>query len=615
MPAILPIPSQGTSEFVSCTKAVADASLGQSAIIIEAMTLMCLRVSQQCIAQKPHPTHTPRGTQHHGLTPAVYRNDLLVALIVMLIIFLVIGAIALATQDLRTIDPNRLSEIRTTLCNGTVPLLQTTSSNTGPWGYQAVTDRHISTIATRGPNRPALQPLEPSAFILGEDGDRIAMSPVEGMYDPAQLPMTLTTRPSDVRGRAHAITQKADPISFNEIDLEVAKPQALDPIEQQVPATSNGQTQAQCNQSKSSPVNQTSGLRSHTTPCFKERLSSITKSLTGLTSLRRAKVHILGVGVSWEGNRDGFPALPGPPDDIEWLRKMLAHQENFIYTSLIDDKATLVTIRQALDKMLSVAEESDFLALYFSGHGVEDDSFQLRDLTLLDERVLNQWIVELRSKTSKRNPVYIVFDFCRPGRVRPYIELASGVKVIWACSPTQSALEVRLGSSNNDLPRSCFLMSLILAIDDLSEDSTTSAVGRFTDRMKQLVKVIRGTACTRGKCRLPWRYCGCVICSRGGHCVHDKHEDQLPFQMVSAGGIDENTDFSIFVEYIASSFPLHIKKVANQVSNNHWMLYFNPSYISANRRPFNPRNHRLGLELGIDNTVRNMTTPITLMKS
>ncbi|KAF8753435.1 hypothetical protein RHS01_07038 [Rhizoctonia solani] len=200
------------------------------------------------------------------------------------------------------------------------------------------------------------------------------------------------------------------------------------------------------------------------------------------------------VGTSWEGQGDRFDALPGPSHDIEWLKNAFAHQQNFWFNSLLDHNVTLATIRQSLDRMFSVAEESDLLALYFSGHGGYDDRFELYDSTSLDEVILNEWIVEFRSKNSAHNPVYIVFDFCRPGRVRPQAELASDVKVIWACSPTQPALELKLKDPNNALPRSCFLLSLILAIGDVSEDPTLPAAGRFTDRMKQLVKTIRGPA-------------------------------------------------------------------------------------------------------------------------
>ncbi|CAE6381462.1 unnamed protein product [Rhizoctonia solani] len=370
------------------------------------------------------------------------------------------------------------------------------------------------------------------------------------------------------------VTQKTDPISSNGSDIRATKLvsqifESPSPVQEDHTVSNNKKPQTQ--------HVPTSNLRAHTAPCIRNPSISLAKSLTGLISLRQAKVHILGVGTSWEGQGDRFEALPGPSHDIEWLKNAFAHQQNFWFNSLLDHNVTLATIRQSLDRMFSVAEESDLLALYFSGHGGYDDRFELYDSTSLDEVILNEWIVEFRSKNSAHNPVYIVFDFCRPGRVRPQAELASDVKVIWACSPTQPALELKLKDPNNALPRSCFLLSLILAIGDVSEDPTLPAVGRFTDRMKQLVKTIRGLACYRCRCRLPWRFCGCNSCVEGGLCPHDQHGGDLPFQVVSIGGIDDNSDFSVFVDYVASSFPLHIKRAADQVAKSYWMLYFNPS--------------------------------------
>ncbi|CAE6409716.1 unnamed protein product [Rhizoctonia solani] len=412
MPVILLFPSQSTTDVASSAKALVEAPLGQSAIIIETTTLMCARVSKRCRVEESHLIPTPRGTQHHSLTPTVYYHSLLLTLVVTLVIFSVIGIIALVTRDLRTVDPNQLSGINTAPSNEAKPLLGTTPSSTSPWGYQAIGARHPPSITARGSNRPVLQPLNPPTFIVGEYGDRVVVSPVEDMHDQVEPPTTITPRTSDVRGRALGVAQKTDPIGFSEPDIGIVKPQTFEPATQQDPVTSNDQTQVQHSSSKSSIVNQTSDYRAHTAPCIKNRSVSLAKSLTGLLSLRQAKVHVLGVGTSWEGIGDGSRALPGPSHDMEWLRKLFIHQENFRFDCLLDHDATLVTIRQSLDNMFSLAEEDDLLGLYFSSHGEHDDSFELYDSASLNEVMLNEWIVELRSKTSRNNPVYIIFDFC-----------------------------------------------------------------------------------------------------------------------------------------------------------------------------------------------------------
>ncbi|KAJ1307770.1 hypothetical protein OPQ81_001857 [Rhizoctonia solani] len=474
---------------------------------------------------------------------------------------------------------------------------------------------HTPECSPRGSTKPVLQPVTPSEHILGECHDYIA-SPVENTQFLLEPPTMVVAQPlgHGTRGKASAVTQGGESIDCNGFDRGAVKPQLHIHDNQPSHEVSKVRTQVPGISSNTSS-NRTNGPRAQTAPCVKTRSGSLAKSLTRLASIRQTTVHILAVGMSWEGIEGGPHALPGPLHDIEWLRNVFAQQKNFRFNSLLDHAATLVTIRQSLEDMLSVAGENDLLVLYFSGHGGQNDSFELYDSASLNDVILNEWIVKFRSTTPRSSPVYIIFDFCRPDKVNPNTELAAGVNVIWACSPTESALDLRLKDPNNYLPRSCFLLSLVLAIDDTSEDPTAPVVARFTNRMKEFVRVIRGLPCFKEKCRLPWRCCQCEICLDGKLCVHDKHKGDLPFQVVSIGGIGANSDLSSIVQFVASRFPLHIKRAANLVSRDHWVLYFNPSYISANKRPLNPRNRRLGVNSGIETTtIRNMTIPVNLIR-
>ncbi|CUA68487.1 hypothetical protein RSOLAG22IIIB_03524 [Rhizoctonia solani] len=353
------------------------------------------------------------------------------------------------------------------------------------------------------------------------------------------------------------------------------------------------------------------------------RSATLVKSLTGLVLAQQTTIHILGIGMSWSGfGGDSRRALPGPPHDMNWLQSIFASQENFRFKSLLDHAATLEAVRQSLGDMHSAAGDNDFLVLYFSGHGAHDDSFELYnpespdDSVLLNETTLNEWIVKFRSESRQPpRPVYIIFDFCRPSPIKPKTKLEDGVNVIWACSPTESALDLGLKSPDHSLPRSCFLLSFILAIDDFSADPTAPVVERFTIRMNEFVKVIRGH-CYEFKCRrpAPWRCCRCKTCLEGKLCTHEKHIGNLPFQVVSVGGIGGNSDLSAVAKYISDRFPLPIKRAADQVSKDHWVLYFNPSHISASKRPLNPRSRRLGKNVEIEpNMARNMTIPVKLV--
>ncbi|CAE6438086.1 unnamed protein product [Rhizoctonia solani] len=441
-------------------------------------------------------------------------------------------------------------------------------------------------------------------------------SPMESIPCLFEPPKIVVQAPDSVtRGRTSAVTQKAKSISSNHFDPAMDESQVHESEDCQSSKASKKRAQSQHGPPSITtpvPANET---RAQTAPCIKIRSASLAKSLTGLVSLQQAMVHVLAVGMSWEGIAGGSRVLPGPHHDIEWLRNLFSFQKNFRFSSLLDHAATLTAIRQSLENMLSVASEDDPLVLYFSGHGGQGDSFELYGSILLTEVMLNEWIVQFRSTALRNSPVYIIFDFCRPDRVKPNTELASGINVIWACSPTESALDLRLKDPKNHLPRSCFLLSLILAIDDVSEDPRASVVQRFATRMKELVQLIRGVRCYHAKCRLPWRYCTCDACSDNKLCVHDMHAGELPFQVVCVGGIEKNSNLPAVVKYIADRFPLHIKRTAHRVSNYYWILYFNPSHISANRQPLNTRNHRLGTDIEVEaNTARNMTVPPHLIR-
>ncbi|CAE6475846.1 unnamed protein product [Rhizoctonia solani] len=633
MPTIILLPPQLAPHATASTGTQTELSLRQGAIIIKTTSLACMRVSKICLVREPHARDALSATQSISrLASTTHWDTLRLTLAVMLVILSVLGLLALIVH---VVCPGEFDKIGTFSGNETKGLLRTVppSTSTGlHQDYQACRFNDSGQIPNRprrGLNKP-LQSLELPNFILG-DG-HLVMSPVESAYDPLELlSAAATSRPSDVRGRKIAVAQKSGSIGFDikgpNPNTRTVKSQAQELTDEQGTETSEDQTQVQVPSNKPAPE-QMNESRAQTDPCAKYRLVPLIKSLTGLVSVQRTTAHILGVGMSWDGIGDGSRSvLPGPPHDMKWLRNVFASQENFRFKYLLDCTATLDAVRQSLEDMHSVAGENDFIVLYLSGHGAENDSFELYDpnspdnSALLNETMLNEWIIEFRSKSrseTRRTPVYIIFDFCRPSLVKPKTALDSGVNVIWACSPTESALDLKLKAPNRSLPRSCFLLSLILAVDDVSADPTAPVVGCFTSRMKEFVKVIRGLQCYQHKCRrpAPWRCCRCDNCLGGKHCVHDNHAGDLPFQVVSIGGIEGNSELAAVVRYIARHFPLDIKKAADQVAKDHWILYFNPSRISTSKQPLNPRNRRLGINPAIDNSnvARNMTIPVKLVR-
>ncbi|CAE6460826.1 unnamed protein product [Rhizoctonia solani] len=614
MPAILQFLLSVPRVAASCptTEPQAHLSFRQYAIIVETASVSCMRISRCCLARRGSYTHAVSGTKSTIQT-----------IIIALAVLLVLAAIAWAARNIRGVHHSEPTEDRSVTETETSSLLGTrvSSSTTLHDNYRscrsvATTIVHTPNRSRRGSIKPVLELVTPSESLLGEYGDYVA-SPIESTEFPPETFTAVNTQSPDsvIRGRASTVTQKAESLNSSTFDRGTHESPTHELNNCQSSQGSRNRTQTQHILPSVIPSNQANELRAQTALCTKIRSSSLVKSLTALVAIQQVTIHVLAIGTSWEGVDDVPRALPGPLHDIEWLRNLFACQKNFQFNSLLNHAATLVAIHRSLVDMLSVAGENDLLVLYFSGHGGKNDSFELYDSTSVNEVLLNDWIVDFRTRTSRNNPVYIIFDFCRPDLVKPNTELASGVNVIWACSPTESALDLKLTDPNNHLPRSCFLLSLVLAIDDVSEDSTASVVKRFTNRMIEFLKVIRGIHCFKAKCRVPWRYCGCGDCSVNKLCMHDTHKGNLPFQVVSVGGIEGDSNLSAVVQYIASRFPLNIKRAADRMSKDHWVLYFNPSHVSANRRPLNPRNHRLGINMGIEaNTVRHMTIPVKLLR-
>ncbi|CAE7106375.1 unnamed protein product [Rhizoctonia solani] len=603
----------------SITGPQAHSSSGKNAII-NAASMLCESESKCCVVREGPYASTLLGVEPNPQSPPIAHWDGLLRPIGILVVALVV--MGPVVYGLRRVHRTKFGHGGVSVAEsgpllGTrAPSSTTLHSNNQNCQSVATTTARNPTRSLRGSIKPVLRPVHViySDPILEEYRSYVA-SPVENTSFLLEPPTTMVMQLPDsaARGRVSAVIQKVEPISSDYFDPGTEESQAHKPNKFQTSKVFINRTQnAAPSIAPPSPVNE---ARAQTAPCLKFRSASLVKSLTDLASIQQATVHALAVGMSWAGIGDGSRALPGPLHDIEWLRNMFSLQSNFRFNSLIDHAVSLATIRQSLECMLSAAGENDLLALYFTGHGGDNDSFELYDSTLLTEVMLNEWIVHFRSTTSRNNPVYIIFDFCRPDCVKPSTEFANGVNVIWACSPTESALELRLNDPNNHLPRSCFLLSLVLAIGDVSEDPAGPIIQRFTTRMKEFVQLIRGLDCLKHKCQIPWRICGCETCSKGKLCIHDKHHGNLPFQVVSVGGIEMNSNVLAVVKYIADRFPLHIKRAVDRVSKNFWVLYFNPSRISPTKRPLNPRNHRLGTNAGVEaNTARNMSTPAELIR-
>lgn len=352
--------------------------------------------------------------------------------------------------------------------------------------------------------------------------------------------------------------------------------------------------------------------RAETAPNFIMRSASrkltLLRSLMGRGSMqpvRRVDIRILGVGLSWD--HDESKALPGPKHDIRWLETFFRNCQGVQFSFLLDGAVTHEGIRRWLEETYETSTAESYLVLYFTGHGAEDDSLELYDSGTINAILLNKWISELRQKTCKHIPVYIVFDFCRTSPVEPTTKLAEDIHIVWACSPFQSAYDLDLSS---DLPRSCFLMALALAVHDASTGPSLPAWKPLATRLRELVNVVQGGLYWGSKDTLPWRVCRCRVCLGGDTCPDAINSKE--HQIVSLSTLETNLDFSALARFVASRFPLHIQRVVHRVSNDRWVMYFNPARIPTNRGSLQPRRPeflRNNVCVSTQVIVRHMTLP------
>ncbi len=132
----------------------------------------------------------------------------------------------------------------------------------------------------------------------------------------------------------------------------------------------------------------------------------------------------------------GVPALEGPPFDIRALQQSLTEHWAFPPANirvLLDKEATKAKILAALDSLVTTTKPSDFLFIYFSGHGTS--SFERGDLGMdgytgavvpadldLEAPDLRAGLIvgsrDLRprlEKLDKDRQIFVVFDSCYSG--------------------------------------------------------------------------------------------------------------------------------------------------------------------------------------------------------
>lgn len=83
----------------------------------------------------------------------------------------------------------------------------------------------------------------------------------------------------------------------------------------------------------------------------------------------KAKIYLLSVGISdYPGTRNDLRLPHNDAATMQWLYK---ENKQAKVCLLMNDKAKVATVKQALQKMASIANADDIVVIFFSGHGVK----------------------------------------------------------------------------------------------------------------------------------------------------------------------------------------------------------------------------------------------------
>ncbi|CAE7174631.1 unnamed protein product [Rhizoctonia solani] len=229
-----------------------------------------------------------------------------------------------------------------------------------------------------------------------------------------------------------------------------------------------------------------------------------TPPATSITSI----LHILAVGIPY-GN------LQDPLHDIDILRTLLGGREskNTRFKGISGNGVTLQMIEEAIDELYreSLKSSGSNLLILLTGEGDEQNRMYVTNDVFITDEDLRRWMWKLQIDCHPNNrTVTIILDYCRMNPKLPFGKPHFGVEFIWSCSPGQFAAALRFPSTQ-DIPRSCFLLSLMMSSYHLAyTKSDIVASVNF-----QLHRLLRFLALTHKKVHEAGR---CVPCNNQLEC-------------------------------------------------------------------------------------------------
>ncbi|EUC66357.1 hypothetical protein RSOL_474750 [Rhizoctonia solani AG-3 Rhs1AP] len=175
--------------------------------------------------------------------------------------------------------------------------------------------------------------------------------------------------------------------------------------------------------------------------------------------------------------------------------------ERTYFRSISGERATLETIEEAMGELYreSLKSLDSSILILLTGDGDEENRMHLMGDVFITDQDLRRWMwrFQINSHPNKRT-VTIILDHCRPNKdvpfgTRPLPSLPIrtghlppiGVDLIWSCSPGQMAAALLLPSTQ-DIPRSCFLLALMMASYSVSYKGCSRYCPHYQSRTRSL---------------------------------------------------------------------------------------------------------------------------------
>ena len=125
--------------------------------------------------------------------------------------------------------------------------------------------------------------------------------------------------------------------------------------------------------------------------------------------MAEAKIYLVSVGVSdYPGTENDLSLPHNDAATMQWLYKQNKHAETAL---LMNEKATVVNVKTAMQKLFSKAASNDVVVLFFSGHGVKGG------FVCYDGFLLYSDIKAVMSSCQSKNKM-ILADACFSGAIR-----------------------------------------------------------------------------------------------------------------------------------------------------------------------------------------------------